>query len=135
MVEQAGRVGSDFWLSHWADEIELHKHSSHFYLGIYCGMALACSVLVFVRGYGVGYAGITSATRMHNGILGRGNTRIFFILFSRNPIFCGTTNSYEHLFSNKLIPKIKCDLQISKRTVLDAMIMTLCSGQSSYCIF
>eukprot|EP01117_Protostelium_nocturnum_P001793 TRINITY_DN1224_c0_g1_i1.p1 TRINITY_DN1224_c0_g1~~TRINITY_DN1224_c0_g1_i1.p1 ORF type:complete len:1080 (+),score=410.48 TRINITY_DN1224_c0_g1_i1:135-3242(+) len=72
IIEVSGRVAGDFWLSHWADDMVTGtSNSSYFYLGIYASIALGCSALVFFRGYAIGYAGITSATRMHNGILTR----------------------------------------------------------------
>ncbi|PRP77615.1 hypothetical protein PROFUN_00476 [Planoprotostelium fungivorum] len=70
-LEQTGRVASDFWLSHWASSIAERIHGPYFYLGIYVGLSMGCSVLVFIRAYGVSYAGITSATALHNRILQR----------------------------------------------------------------
>eukprot|EP01117_Protostelium_nocturnum_P013244 TRINITY_DN4935_c0_g1_i4.p1 TRINITY_DN4935_c0_g1~~TRINITY_DN4935_c0_g1_i4.p1 ORF type:complete len:1039 (-),score=239.18 TRINITY_DN4935_c0_g1_i4:20-3136(-) len=70
LIEQLGKVFSDFWLSHWADEMQIGTTtSSYYYLGVYVAIILTCSLLVLYRGYAIGYAGIKSATSMHNELL------------------------------------------------------------------
>jgi ATP-binding cassette subfamily C (CFTR/MRP) protein 1 len=70
LTEAGMRMGSDWWLSYWSDQMAVATtRSVYFYLGIYVLFAMLAGVMVLVNAFLLIKGGINASTKIHNTML------------------------------------------------------------------